>query len=69
VTEDSVLRRTFGPKEVRAEGQGKVHYESFIICTLHLIVKVMESTKMPWVGRVTRMGEMINAYKMLVENF
>jgi hypothetical protein len=34
--------------------------------TLQNIIRVIKSRKMRWVGHVTQMGEMRNAYKILV---
>jgi hypothetical protein len=39
---------------------------NFVACTLHQIIRLNNSRKMR--GHVTRMGEMINAYKILARN-
>jgi hypothetical protein len=66
--ENSVLRRRFGPKrEELTGGRGKEHNEgpnnSYFPKN---IVEVIRSRRMRWAGYVGRIGDMINAYKLLV---
>jgi hypothetical protein len=68
VFENRVLRRIFGPKRDEVTGEWrKLHNEE-----LHYsyyspsIIRIMKSRKMRWAGRVARMGEKRNAYRLLV---
>jgi hypothetical protein len=68
VSENRVLRRIFGPKmdEVTG-GWRKLHNEE-----LHglyfspSIIRVIKTRRMRWAGHVARMGEVRDAYNMLV---
>jgi hypothetical protein len=64
VLENRVLRRIFGPKrdEVTGEWWKLLHnlYSSLAI------IRQIKSRRMRWVGRVARMGEGRNMYKVLV---
>jgi hypothetical protein len=67
VFENRVLRRKFGPRgrKWREAGEDCIT-RSFINCTLHHIL--LEATKltMRWTGHFARIGEIRNAYKILV---
>jgi hypothetical protein len=68
VFENRVLRRIFGPKrdEVTA-GWRKLHNEE--LHGLHSspsIIRVMKARRLRWAGHVVRMGEVMDAYKILV---
>jgi hypothetical protein len=65
VSENRVLRRTFQPKrEEVAGGWRRLHNEE--LHNLHTTSKVVmiKSRRMRWAGRVERMEEMRNDYKM-----
>jgi hypothetical protein len=62
-----VLRRIFGRKRMKLrEGRENFITRSFVICTLHQIIRMIKSRRMRWVGHVARMGEKGNAYRLLV---
>jgi hypothetical protein len=63
-----VLRRIFGPKrEEVAEGCKRLHNEEFRnFYASPNVVSVIKSRKMRRAGHVARMGEMLNAYNILV---
>jgi hypothetical protein len=63
-----VLRKIFGPKmnEVRG-GWRKLHNEElYNLYSSPNIVRMIKSRMMRWVGHVAWMGQMKNAYKVLV---
>jgi hypothetical protein len=63
-----VLRRIFRPKgEKVAGGWRRLHNEELhnLFASLN-VIRVIKSKGMRWAGHVTRMGEMINAYNILV---
>jgi hypothetical protein len=63
-----VLRRIFGPKrEVVAGGWRRLHNEMLhnLYASPH-IIRVIKSGSMRWASQVVRMGEMRNAYNILV---
>jgi hypothetical protein len=61
-----VLRRIYGSKEEVAGGWRRLHIEELHnLYTSPSIVRVIRSRRMIWVGHVTRMCEMRNAYKIL----
>jgi hypothetical protein len=69
VLENRVLRRIFGPKgdEVMG-GWRKLHNEELRDLYFSLsIITMIKSKRMRWVGRVARMGEKRNAYRVLME--
>jgi hypothetical protein len=49
-------------------GWRKLRNEELIVCTLHQMFRTIKSRRMRWEGHVARIGEMRNAYKVLVEN-
>jgi hypothetical protein len=59
VFENRVLRRVFGPKRDEVTGElRKLHNEELSdLYSLPNIVRVVESRRMRWAGRVARMGE------------
>jgi hypothetical protein len=64
VFENRMLRKVFGPKREEVAGSWRrLHNEGcgFVICMLHI-----KSRRIRWAGHVTCMGEMRNAYKILV---
>jgi hypothetical protein len=71
VFENRVLRRIFGPKrEEVAGGWRRLHNEELHnLYASPNIIRVIKSRKMRWVGRVIRMGNMRNAYRILGGKF
>ena len=64
--EKRVLRRIFGPKRDEVTGEWrKVHNEE-INDLYSLIVRVIKSRIIRWVGHVARMGERRGVYRVLV---
>jgi len=68
VFENRVLRRIFGPKrdEVTREWR-KLHNEELnnLYCS-PIIIRVIKSRRMSWVGHVARMGERRSVCRVLV---
>ena len=38
---------------------------NFIVCTVHLIIKVIKSRRLRWIGHIARMEEGRSAFKIL----
>jgi hypothetical protein len=70
VIENRLLRRIFGPKrEEVLRGWRRLHNEELHnLYASPNIVKVIKSRRMRLAGYVTHIGEMRNAYYILVEN-
>jgi hypothetical protein len=68
VFENRVLRRIFGPKRDQVVGGWKrLHNEELHnLYTSANIITVIKVRRMRWAGHVTCMGELRNAYSMLV---
>jgi hypothetical protein len=68
VSENRVLRRIFGPKrEEIARGWRRLHNEELHnLYASPNITRVIESRRMRWAGHVARMGDIRNAYNILV---
>jgi hypothetical protein len=66
VFENRVLRRIFGPKRDRVMGGWrKLHNEELHnLYSLPSIIRIIKSMRMRWVGRVARMGEKRNIYRL-----
>jgi hypothetical protein len=68
VSENRVLRRISGPRtEEVAGGWRRLHNEE--LHNLHAspyTIRIIKSRKMRWTEHVARMGEMRNAYKILI---
>jgi hypothetical protein len=68
VFENRVLRRIFGSKRDEVTGEWrKLHNEE--LRDLHSspsIIRIIKSKRMRWAGRVARMGEKKNSYRLLV---
>jgi len=63
-----VLRRVFGPSKDEVAGEWrKLHNEELNdLYSSPNIVRVIKSRRMRWVGRVSRMGERRDVYRVLV---
>jgi hypothetical protein len=70
VSENRVLRGTFGPKRDEVMGEWrKLHSgELHNLCSSPDIIGQMKSRRVRWAGRVARMGERRNVYRVLVGN-
>jgi hypothetical protein len=68
VFENRVLRRIFGPKRDEVtEGWRKLHNEELHnLYSSPSIIRMIKSRRMRWAGHIVRMGEKMNAYKILV---
>jgi hypothetical protein len=69
VFENRVLRRIFGLKRSEVIGNWRrLHNEEVNnLYSSPSIITVIKSRRMKWVGHVARIGEKINAYRILVE--
>jgi hypothetical protein len=67
VFENRVLRRIFGPKRDEVTGEWrKLHDEELRdLYSLPSIIRIIKSRRMRWAGHVARMGEKMNAYRLL----
>jgi hypothetical protein len=63
-----VLRTIFGPKRHKATGEWrKLHNEELRdLYSSPSIIRIIKSRRMRWAGHVARMGDKINAYRLLV---
>jgi hypothetical protein len=68
VFENRVLRSIFGPKRDEVTGDWrKLHNEDLHnLYSSPSIIKMIKSRRMRWAGRVARMGDKRNAYRILV---
>jgi hypothetical protein len=68
VFENRVLRRTLGPKRDEVTGEWrKLHNKELRdLYSSPSIIRIIKSRRMRWAGHVARMGEKINAYRLLV---
>jgi hypothetical protein len=69
VFEYRALRRIFGPKRDEViGGWRKLHNEELhnLYCSPS-IIRIIKSRRLRWAGNVARMGEKINAYRILAE--
>jgi PAS domain-containing protein len=69
VFENRVLRRIFGPKrdEVMGEWRKLLNEEIRDLYSSPSKIIIIKSRRMRWAGHVARMGEKMNAYRLLVE--
>jgi hypothetical protein len=69
VFENRVLRRLFGPKRDEVTGDWrKLHNEELHnLYSSPNVIRIIKSRKMRWAGHVVRMGELRNAYRILME--
>jgi hypothetical protein len=66
---NGVLRKIFGPKrEDVAGGYIRLHNEELHNLYASQNIGVVKSRRMQWAGQVVRVGEIRNAYKILVGN-
>jgi hypothetical protein len=63
-----VLRRIFGPKRDEVTGEWRKLYNEELgdFYSSPSIIRIIKSRRMRWAGRVARMGEKRNAYRLLV---
>jgi hypothetical protein len=67
VSENSVLRRIFGPKREEDRSWRKLHNdELYSLYSSPNIVRVIKSRRMRWVGRVARMEQGRGVYSVFV---
>jgi hypothetical protein len=68
VSENKVLRRTFGPKRDRVTGGWrKLHNkELHNLYSSRSIIRIIKSRRMRWGEHVARLGEKRNVYRLLV---
>jgi hypothetical protein len=68
VFENRVLRRIFGPKRDEVTGEWrKLHNEELHdLYSSPSVIRIIKSRRMRWAGHVALMGEMRNAYRLLV---
>jgi hypothetical protein len=68
VFENRVLRRIFGPKRDEVTGEWrKLHNEELRdVYSSPSIIRTIKSRRMRWAGRLARMGDKRNAYRLLV---
>jgi hypothetical protein len=68
VFENRVQRRISGPKTDEVmEGWRKLHnVELHNLYSSQIIIRIIKSRRLKWVGHVAQMGEKRNAYRMLV---
>jgi hypothetical protein len=69
VHENRVLRRIFGPKrdEVTGEWRKRLNEElQDLLYSSPSIIRIIKAGRMRWMGHVARMGEKMNAYRLLV---
>jgi hypothetical protein len=68
VFENRVLRRIFGPKRDEVTGSwGKLHNEELHnLYSLPSVIRMIKSRRRRWAGHVARMGEIRNAYRILL---
>jgi hypothetical protein len=67
VSENRVLRRTFGPKREKDGSWKKLHiYELHNVYSSPNIVRVIKPKRMRWAGHVALMGEGRDVYRILI---
>jgi hypothetical protein len=67
VSENRVLRKTFGPKREEDGSWRKLHNDELHdLYSSPNIVRVIKSRRMRWAGQVARMGEGRGVYRVLV---
>jgi hypothetical protein len=68
VFENKVLKRIFGPKRDEVTGEWrKLHNEELRdLYSSPSIIRIIKLRRIRWAGHVARMGEKINAYRLLV---
>ena len=54
-----------GPRGMRMGSGEGFTIRNFIVCTVHLIVRVIKSRRLRWAGHVARMEEGKSAFKIL----
>jgi hypothetical protein len=66
--ENRVLRRIFAPKRDYVTGEWrKLHNEELhALYSKPNIIRIMKARRMRWAGNVARMGEEMNAYRLLL---
>jgi hypothetical protein len=67
VFENGVLRRIFGWKKGVVTSWGKLHNEELHnLFSSPSIIRMIKSRRTRWEGHVARIGEKLNAYRILV---
>jgi hypothetical protein len=68
VFENKVLRRIFGPKRDEVTGGWrKLHNEELRdLYSSPSLIRIMKARRMKWAGRLARMGDKRNTYRLLV---
>jgi hypothetical protein len=68
VFENRVLRRVFGPKRdgVTEQWRKRENEEANDLYSSPSIIQMFKSRRMRWTGQVARMGEISDAYRVLV---
>jgi hypothetical protein len=66
ISENSVLRRIFGPKGEENGSWRKLYNDELHSLYSPNIVRVIKSRRMRWAGHVARMGEGRGVYRVLV---
>ena len=54
-----------GPRKMRMGSREGSTMRNFIVCTVHLIVRVIKSKRLRWAGHVAKMLEGKSAFKIL----
>ena len=54
-----------GPRRIRMESGEGSSMRNFIVCTVHLIIRVIKSRRLRWESHVARMEEGRSAFQIL----
>ena len=67
VFENSILRRTFGPKRDENGEWRRLHKELHSLYRSPNIARVIKSRRLKWTGHVARMGKGRSSFKILTD--